>query len=367
MKAIKNTGMRENHAASALLDRKYAQSTSGRSISHLTTPPDSRSMLIHNSTPKRLLREMALRKYPTDVTHRLAKSTCSVRFKLFRYVFNGSMNTNNTHRSLINQYPQNIYLSIGKKQNIPMDIYELRRLDFLDLKKSLGYGAYKKMAEKTNIDATYLSRCGYPEGKKNKKNIGEETVKKLDQHYPGWRRRELASMLEKAGNVEMSVDFPLNPARAAHFLTGTRIDSNKIGEKKTLYRSLPIRNVPVINKKNIIERINPAELNIENHKSWCPTKSVSAKAFALSAQELPTPNDRFGFHPSSFIIIDPDYEIETGKLVLVLDANNNLSIKRYEAIGKLNYLGSFNENYQPILLDESFQLIGRVAGSYQEF
>lgn len=366
MKAIKNTGMRENHAASALLDRKYAQSTSGRSISHLTIPPDSRSILIHNSTPNRLLRDIALRKYPTEVRQRLAKATCSARFKLFRYVFNGSMNTNNTHRSLINQYPQNIYLSKGRQQNIPMDIYELRRLDFLDLKKSLGYGAYKKIAEKTNIDATYLSRCGYPEGKKNKKNIGEETVQKLDQHYPGWRRRELAAMLETAGTVDMTVDDAIGPVRAAHLLHGTHIDSGKVGEKTALYRSLPIRNVPVINKKNIIERINPAELNAENHKAWCPTKSVSAKAFALSAQELPTPNDRFGFHPSCFIVIDPDYEIETGKLVLVLDANNNLSIMRYEVRDE-NYLASYNEYYKPVVLDESYVIIGRVAGSYQEF
>ncbi|WP_417550139.1 hypothetical protein [Methylophaga sp.] len=148
---------------------------------------------------------------------------------------------------------------------------------------------------------------------------------------------------------------------------GTQIVEGNIGESKLPYRSLPIRNVPVINKKNIIERIKPAELTPENHKFWCPTKSVSINSFAVSVEELPTPNDRFGFHTSAFIIIDPDCNLESGNMVLTLDNNKILSIKRYEIQANLPYLGSFNENYKPVLLDDSYQVIGKVSGSYQEF
>lgn len=75
-----------------------------------------------------------------------------------------------------------------------MNKFELRRLDLIDLKKRIGFGAYREMSERTGIDPSYLSRCAYPEGKKGKKNIGDETVEALDAAYPRWRVRELSVM-----------------------------------------------------------------------------------------------------------------------------------------------------------------------------
>lgn len=75
-----------------------------------------------------------------------------------------------------------------------MDRYEMRRLDFVDLKDSMGRGAYRKISDKTGISESYLSRMAYPEGKKGKKNIGDDVIQVLDEHYPFWRKRELADM-----------------------------------------------------------------------------------------------------------------------------------------------------------------------------
>lgn len=77
---------------------------------------------------------------------------------------------------------------------LAMDRYEMRRLDFIDLKDSMGRGAYRKISDKTGIDGSYLSRMAYPEGKAGKKNIGDDVAQVLDKHYPLWRKRELEDM-----------------------------------------------------------------------------------------------------------------------------------------------------------------------------
>lgn len=46
--------MKTYAASSELLPRRYAQSTSGRNVSHLTEPPDSRSIFIQRLSPARL-------------------------------------------------------------------------------------------------------------------------------------------------------------------------------------------------------------------------------------------------------------------------------------------------------------------------
>lgn len=74
----------------AVVPRRYAQSTSGRSGSQRTTPPLSRSKSITSASRIRSRLEMALRRYPSDVLQRKAYDSCSVTGNEFRYVRSGS-------------------------------------------------------------------------------------------------------------------------------------------------------------------------------------------------------------------------------------------------------------------------------------
>lgn len=62
---------------SSCVFRINAQSASGRRSSHRTAPFDSRSMLMHKIPPICCLADTALRRYPTEVSHRSAKLICS--------------------------------------------------------------------------------------------------------------------------------------------------------------------------------------------------------------------------------------------------------------------------------------------------
>lgn len=86
-----------------------------------------------------------------------------------------------------------------------MNIYEMRRLDLIDLRESIGVGAYRKMSDRTGIDASYLSRCAYEKGKAGRKNISDKIVEELDKAYPGWRKRELTQIERRTGSAKLSL------------------------------------------------------------------------------------------------------------------------------------------------------------------
>ena len=77
-----------------------------------------------------------------------------------------------------------------------MDKYEFRRLAFQRLVDSLEPHGQAKIAKATGITANYLSRMLYQKGKPQKKNIGEDIVEKLTEHYPGWLDVDLTDVYE---------------------------------------------------------------------------------------------------------------------------------------------------------------------------
>lgn len=62
-----------------------------------------------------------------------------------------------------------------------MDRYEKRRLLLVAKIDEIGRGGIAKVAKQCDIDATYLSRLLYPEGKAGKKRIGEDIKEKLEK------------------------------------------------------------------------------------------------------------------------------------------------------------------------------------------
>lgn len=72
----------------------YAQSTPSRSSSHFRAPPDSRSMLMQRPSLNNWPVEHALRKYPSLVPHRAAKSALSEGASPLMYFSNFSIDGN---------------------------------------------------------------------------------------------------------------------------------------------------------------------------------------------------------------------------------------------------------------------------------
>lgn len=65
-----------------------------------------------------------------------------------------------------------------------MDKYEHRRQRLIDLLDDPSFGSKGKQAElsrRTGIDASYISRLLYPEGKKGRKRMAEDTIEVLEK------------------------------------------------------------------------------------------------------------------------------------------------------------------------------------------
>lgn len=174
-----------------------------------------------------------------------------------------------------------------------------------------------------------------------------------------------ASHIKPAGVAEPAnhyLELPAFLRRSSAPGTPLALSENDV----TLHQETDItpRRVPVLNPEEILS----GELKTDrDDQQACPAGDVGPAAFALLAKNIANPNDRYGIDPNAYIIIDPDQAPINGRPVLVKDSNDQLIIRRYEIVGRKCYLASYNERYEPIALDESFILLGRVTGSHNVY
>jgi hypothetical protein len=76
-----------------------------------------------------------------------------------------------------------------------LEIYEARRQKLRDLIKFHYKGNRAAFARKVKIDPTSVLRMLYPPDNKNRKNIGDETIQKIEVHHPFWFLPGLAGHL----------------------------------------------------------------------------------------------------------------------------------------------------------------------------
>lgn len=67
-----------------------------------------------------------------------------------------------------------------------MDKYALRREQLRILIDKQYDGVRAAFAKAVGIDASYVSRALYPDGKAGRKRIGEDTIEKINAHHPEW-------------------------------------------------------------------------------------------------------------------------------------------------------------------------------------
>lgn len=137
-------------------------------------------------------------------------------------------------------------------------------------------------------------------------------------------------------------------------------DNTDEPERQNRYQT---RRVPVLSRNEIIS--GKREDNTDRAEFIAP--GVSPVAFAFVASEITSPTDRYDNSANDIITVDPDADWEHGKPLLVKDSNDTLMIRRYEVVGKKRYLASHNDRYEPLELDDTFTVIGKVISSQRVY
>lgn len=181
--------------------RRYAQSTSGRNTSQRMTPPLSRSISTTSDSRMRSPVEITLRKYPTVVLQRAAKSSCSDRSSELRY----DRSTSDADASGAIDVG---VLPISKIQSIPcgnlpngMRGYDAAMEDPKKLNKRLSDLRFKNFAELlqrqySDSPTEFCSRTGYnspttvSQLKTRKKSFGADQAREMEV-WAGLERYEL--------------------------------------------------------------------------------------------------------------------------------------------------------------------------------
>lgn len=204
------------------LERTYSQSMSGRRSSHLTTPPDSRSMATAKSPPNFESTEMALYKYPTDVEQRAAKSRFSAADSDRRYASSFSI-SGTLPKGKANAIPA-AHLPLSKRaydrgmsgntaheNKLKERLYEVRRQR---LRKVLSeYATKTEFAEASGEPLSYISRL-VQEGLAGRKNLGEPKARKIETRLGlplGWLDGHIDGKPSSASNEAAGWPFRFPP------------------------------------------------------------------------------------------------------------------------------------------------------------
>lgn len=160
--------------------RRYAQSTSGHVSSHVTLPPDSRSIAMDNHSAHDLP-YTTLRRCPTDVLQRDAKASRSVGDSESQYSL--SCMPDYHHKVTVLSTPTGEFTKRCKSpENVGMGnnlaaMHEIRRRNFERLCEIRFQANRSKLARKLGVQASYVNDRIKPGGR----TLGEEAARKIEQ------------------------------------------------------------------------------------------------------------------------------------------------------------------------------------------
>lgn len=127
-----------------------------------------------------------------------------------------------------------------------MDKYERRWLALRGLVSALGHGGISEISARTGIDASYVSRMCYPEGKRGRKRIGEGSWDKLVDAFPELEE-QAANKISKVAEIETDSDyvhFPLVEGFVAAGEEGYMPDYPEVVKDLKVAREWVERNLP---------------------------------------------------------------------------------------------------------------------------
>lgn len=158
--------------------RMYFQSTSGRSDSHLTVPPDSRSKEMTSDSPNLWPVDKTFRIYPSDVSQRAANASCSSDPSELMYALSSSMMESLPNGKVLSIPFGNLPFGIDR-YDPSMDrkaLKELRFKNFDELMRRFD-GSPTKFCEETGYNSpTTISQL-----KTRKKAFGGDLARDLEK------------------------------------------------------------------------------------------------------------------------------------------------------------------------------------------
>lgn len=217
-----------------------------------------------------------------------------------------------------------------------MNKYEKRRLALVDLCKALngpsGQGGQKKVSDAIGVAATSISRMVKGAAMPGGKNIGEDTVEKLNASFPGW--------LDGRGSSSSLLD---------------EIDTSPVS----------LRMVPFLNSWVRAGEFTQSagQYSLEDGEEMLPSPFFCGKRTYAVTVRGDSMADPTGYFPGDIVFIDPDAGYAPGDDVVAMDKEGRLSLKRYkEHETGQPYLLQLNGN-KIIEIDGEWHVCGRVIFS----
>ncbi|ORM64685.1 repressor [Pantoea rodasii] len=221
----------------------------------------------------------------------------------------------------------------GMKIESGNDIFEIRRQKLQELVD--GYETQRKFAEAAGLDATVVSRMLYPAGKANKRNIGEQSARQIEESLKlsrGWLDglvKPEPSNVAFAGMNEPKGSFPVISWVSA----GQWMEAVEPYHRKS------------------VDRWYETTVDCSENAFWLDVKGDSMTAPAgLSIPE------------GMAILIDPEVEARNGKLVVAkLDNENEATFKKLVIDAGRKFLKPLNPQYPMTEINGNCRIIGVVV------
>lgn len=212
-----------------------------------------------------------------------------------------------------------------------MDKYENRRLALKRLIDTQYDGVVSDFAKAVDMDASYVSRMLYIEGKAGKKRIGEVSIEKIDHLHPGWLDTNHKTTHQLRGYSSHRVDG----------------SAGNVGEKIPLGGRVPIISmVAAGNWSEAVDNLSPGVAD-----EWIETTiPVKRHTYALKVSgDSMEPK----FPDGAIIIVEPEEEARNGSYVIVRQNGAEATFKQLVYDGAQAYLKPLNNRYpiMPLLPD----------------
>lgn len=210
------------------------------------------------------------------------------------------------------QYPRVNYFGVDFVHNEKMDIYEIRRLNLIKLIDEKCNGSDAAFARAINKDASYITRCKYPEGKAGKKRISDAiisaTIAKFDLPV-GWmdisddehhklNRTDRLNIRENINEYSNAVSLPLLNISAS------------MGAGENNYDEIVVDML----------RVSKSWIN----KTLSPISDIRNLSFIHAIGDSMSPT----FGDGDILLVDSGIKNVTSDSVYVIEAHERLFIKR---------------------------------------
>ena len=244
------------------------------------------------------------------------------------------------------------------------ELYENRRLNLLLLIDAKWIGKTKiDLANALEVTPSYLSRMLYPEGKKAKKNIGEDIVYKINQLFelrPGWLD------VKQTGQYDLSViaQGMRTVLEVAEQRIAYTINQNlEPGPNIQLDREYPLISwVEAGQWTELCDNFNPGEA-----EDWKPCHKNLGKCgyiLRVKGRSMTAPEgEQFTFPEGILLYVNPDAEPLPGKFVIARrKGNTEATFKKLTLVDGEPYLEAINPDWpnRYLKLDDGDVLCGVV-------